>query len=290
MSAIVDSHVHFWNPSQFRYDWLEQIAPLNRPFVPRDLQQAAAGVDLAGVVFVQADCAPDQGLAEARWVASLTRQPRRSRGSSPSPRSNRARRRATALDALAQIPLVKGIRRLIQSEASGFALQASFVAGVRLLADYDLPFDLCVLHHQLPDVIALVERCPDVRFVLDHLGKPGIADGEIDIWRQNISRLAQFENVSCKLSGLVTEADHAKWQPADLRPYVEHALEAFGAERLMFGSDYPICTLAGHLHTLARNAHGIARGAARRTKSSRFSREMRPVSTGSKPNSQGDQP
>ncbi len=244
MSAIVDSHVHFWKPSQFQYDWLKSIAPLNRPFEPNDLQQVAAGVDLAGVVFVQADCAPDQGLAEARWVASLDAPVTPIKGIvafAPLEEGGAVR---AMLDVLAQIPRVKGIRRLIQSEASGFALQTTFVDGVRLLADYDLPFDLCVLHHQLPDVIALVERCPDVRFVLDHLGKPGIADGEIDIWRQHMSRLAKFENVSCKLSGLVTEADHVHWQPADLRPYVDHALEAFGAGRLMFGSDYPVCTLA----------------------------------------------
>ncbi len=245
MSAIVDSHVHFWKPSQFHYDWLEPIASLNRPFEPNDFRQAVAGVELAGVVFVQADCAPDEGLAEARWVASLDAPATPIKGIvayAPLEAGGAAR---AALDALAQIPHVKGIRRLIQSEGSGFALQADFVTGIRLLAEYDLPFDLCVLPHQLPDVIALVERCPDVRFVLDHLGKPSIADGEIDIWRQNMSRLAKFENVSCKLSGFVSESAPVKWTPADLRPYVEHALAAFGAERLMFGSNYPICTLAG---------------------------------------------
>ena len=245
VSAIVDSHVHFWKPSQFRYDWLEQIAPLNRPFGPGDLQQAVAGVDLAGVIFVQADCAPDQGLAEAWWVASLNARATPIKGIVAFAPLEQGAAARVALDALARIPLVTGIRRLIQSEANGFALQASFVDGVRLLADYDLPFDLCVLHHQLPDVIALVKHCPNVRFVLDHLGKPDIADSEIDIWRQNINRLAQFENVSCKLSGFVSEAAPVKWKPADLRPYVEHTLEAFGTERLMFGSNYPICTLAG---------------------------------------------
>jgi L-fuconolactonase len=140
--------------------------------------------------------------------------------------------------------LVKGVRQLIQSEESGFAKQEHFIDAVRTLPEYGLSFDICITHDQLPDVITLVQQCPDVSFVLDHVGKPDIKGGELKSWRRLINRLAECNNVHCKISGMVTEADLDNWTPDDLRPYVEAVVDAFGVSRLMFGGDYPVLELA----------------------------------------------
>ena len=123
-------------------------------------------------------------------------------------------------------------------------MQPAFVEGVQRLADFGFSFDICVLHHQLEDVIKLVEQCPEVEFVLDHCGKPPIKSQQLDPWREHISALAGFNNVCCKLSGLATEADTDNWRSPDLEPYIQHVLAAFGPQRLMFGGDWPVSKLA----------------------------------------------
>jgi L-fuconolactonase len=237
---IIDSHVHFWDPANLRYAWLDGIQTLNRPFLPADLAADAESIEIVGIVFVQADCLPEQGLEEARWVASLENSPDAIVAFAPLEQGNALR---SYLEQLAAMPKVRGVRRLLQDENLGFATQHAFVEGVRLLADYDLSFDICIRHFQLPDVIQLVERCPNVRFVLDHLGKPGVEARDVDAWRQNIELLAQYANVSCKLSGMVTEAG-AGWTASDLKPYVDVVVSAFGYGRLMYGSDWPVVRLA----------------------------------------------
>lgn len=242
MRKFIDSHVHFWNPSQLRYDWLANLPDLNKTFLPDDLPQTLSNWQMEQLVFVQADCAPEQSLDEARWVSELGDE--RIAGIVAFAALERGAAVRPQLEQLAAIPRVKGVRRLIQSEALGFSTQPDFVAGVQALSGFGLSFDICVLHHQLPDVIELVQYCPDVLFVLDHCGKPDIASGAIDTWRDQITQLATFEHVHCKLSGLVTEADHSNWTLNDLQPYVEHILESFGVKRLMYGGDWPVVKLA----------------------------------------------
>jgi L-fuconolactonase len=215
---------------------------LNQPILPRDYDAATESIDIESMVFVQADCASSQALDEVDWINTLDDRIQAIVAFAPLENGDAVR---DWLDQLARYPHVKGVRRLLQSEADGFALQPGFIHGVQALADYDFSFDICVYHHQLPDVIALVQHCPNVRFVLDHAGKPNIKDGLYDPWREHIESLAQFENVDCKISGLVTEADHAHWALNNLAPYIEYLLSTFGSQRLMFGSDYPVVNLAG---------------------------------------------
>ena len=145
------------------------------------------------------------------------------------------------LEKLAAHERVRGIRRLLQDEPDdAFCLRPGFVEGVRLLARFDLSFDICVYHRQLAGALELVRRCPEVRFVLDHFGKPGIRDKLVEPWRTHITALAALPNVWCKLSGLITEADHRDWTREQLRPYIDHVIESFGFERVMFGSDWPV--------------------------------------------------
>ncbi|MGQ0600570.1 MAG: amidohydrolase family protein [Anaerolineales bacterium] len=244
MLQLVDSHVHFWEPNRLRYAWLNELPALNRAFLPEHLPAHGTGWQLDGLVFVQADCAAEQGLRELEWVSSLATSDARIKGIVAfAPLEDGAAVRPV-LDALKQQPLVKGVRRLIQSEPPGFSVQPRFAVGVQLLAEYGFSCDVCIRHHQLREVIELVRRCPQVSFVLDHSGKPDIKNGRLDSWQRDIADFAALPNVMCKLSGLVTEADWQHWQPTDLRPYIEHTLQVFGNERVMFGSDWPVVTLA----------------------------------------------
>ncbi len=239
---IIDSHVHFWHPDKLRYTWLDDLPILNRPYLPDDYREAIGDIDVSGVVFVQADCLPQQGFDEAKWVASLGEPVAGIVAFAALEKGDAVR---PELDALKDVAQVVGIRRLIQSESMGFSIQPDFIKGVQALTDYDLPFDICIYHHQLSDIIELVRQCPDVRFILDHCGKPDIASGLLDPWRENIRTLAGFENVSCKISGLVTEVNHDSWTVDDLRPYIEHVVESFGIGRVSYGSDWSVVNLAG---------------------------------------------
>lgn len=241
---LIDSHVHFWDPAYLRYDWLARVPAIQRVFLPQQLPRQGQGWELDGLVFVQADCAAEQGQAEVEWVAALAAQHPVIIGIvafAPLELGEGAR---PQVEWLSGQPLAKGVRRLIQTEAPGFAVQPDFVHGVALLAEYGLSFDICARNDQLREVIDLIRQCPRVSFVLDHIGNPDIKAGRRDPWRQDLADIAARPNVSCKVSGVLSRADYENWKPAELRPYLEHVLDAFGPERVMYGSDWPVMTLA----------------------------------------------
>lgn len=226
--------------------WLDNLPELRKPFGRDELRAASAGVQIESVVYVQADTTPAYGLVEARWAAAeADADPRIAAIVAWAPVEDGSIVR-TYLDALTRVsPLIKGVRRLIQSEPDPmFCLQADFLTALRILPEYDLSFDICVRHDQLATAARMVRACPETRFILDHLGKPPVRRGMLDPWRQHIADLAQLPNVVCKLSGLVTEADHTSWNAADLAPYIAHSLAVFGEDRVLFGSDWPVVTLA----------------------------------------------
>lgn len=243
--AIVDSHVHFWDPARVPLPWLAGVPALARPILPADLAAAQGPVAVDRLVFVEADVAPGRHLDEARWVASLTAvEPRLGAIVAHAPLEQGAAVEPD-LAALAAMPLVRGVRRLLQGEPDdAFCLRPGFVEGVRLLARHGLHGEICIYHRQLAAAVELARRCPDTRLVLDHIGKPGIRDGLWQPWAAGIRALAELPNTVCKLSGLVTEADHAAWTPEQLRPYIEHVVACFGFDRLLFGSDWPVLSLA----------------------------------------------
>jgi L-fuconolactonase len=243
---VVDAHVHLWELTQFPRPWLSALPALNRPFGLTEYRDQTAGLPIAGMVFVETDVAPSYALLEVGWAASLAEvDPRLCGVVAAAPLDDRPQVRPY-LEALAALgPLVKGVRRNLQDERDpAFCQREDFVAGVRLLAAYGFSFDICIRHDQLPAATALVRACPEVSFVLDHLGKPAIRERQLDPWRDQLAILAQLPNVACKLSGLVTEADWHCWQPDDLAPFVTHALAVFGPDRVFFGSDWPVLTLA----------------------------------------------
>jgi L-fuconolactonase len=242
---IVDTHVHLWHPEQLRYPWLTEVLVLNRPYLLKDYNAASGELDIESIVFVQCDTHPDDGLKETAWVTSLatTVEPRIQGIVAWAPLEE-GEQVAPFVEKLAENPLVKGIRRLIQSESVDFCIQPDFVSGVKTLSRYGLSFDICIFHPQLANAIRLVEQCPHVQFILDHIGKPDIKNQHFDPWKQEIQTLAGFPNVHCKISGLVTEANLEAWTPDDLQPYIEHVIACFGFDRVIYGSDWPVSTQA----------------------------------------------
>ena len=241
---IVDTHVHLWHPKQLRYPWLTEVPTLNRPYLLKDYIAACGALEIESMVFVQCDTHPDDGLKETAWVTTLAAVDPRIQGIVAWAPLEEGARVAPFVEKLAENRLVKGIRRLIQSESVDFCVQPNFVSGVKVLSRYGLSFDICIFHPQLANAIRLVEQCPHVQFILDHIGKPDIKNQLFDPWKQEIETLAGFPNVHCKISGLVTEADLEKWTPADLQPYIEHVISCFGFDRVIYGSDWPVSTQA----------------------------------------------
>ncbi|HXW00022.1 MAG TPA: amidohydrolase family protein [Anaerolineae bacterium] len=241
---IVDTHVHLWDPNHISYPWLAGAPAINRPFVLEDFRAASAGLNVEKIVFMECDAAAEDGLKEAAWVSSLAREEPRIQGIIAFAPLERGEGVRGYLDQLVKDSLVKGVRRLIQSERPGFASQPDFVKGVQCLPAYNLSFDLCLRHYQLADTLKLVEQCPGVFFILDHIGKPDIKSQLFDPWRAEIKALARFSNTYCKISGLVTEADLENWTRQDLKPYIDHVIEVFGPDRIIYGGDWPVSTLA----------------------------------------------
>lgn len=242
---IVDSHIHLVEPKRFSYAWTADAPSLNRQVLPADLYKAAAPVEIEAFVFVEVDVDRPQHLAEAAWIAELAETDPRLKGMVASLPLEQGEAVAADLDALLAHRTFGAVRRLIQHEPDPeFCIQPGFVAGVKLLAPHDIAFDICIFHHQMPSAIKLAQQCPEVRFVLDHIGKPAIRDGMLDPWRQHMKELAALPNVWCKISGVATEADHQSWTRDQLKPYIAHAIDSFGFDRIMFGGDWHVAELA----------------------------------------------
>lgn len=252
---IIDSHLHLWDPTKFRYAWLDDFPLLNRSYLANDFHAASAGCEVVGGVFVQCDCLPEESLAEAQWVASLVKKGLAVKSIvAHAPVEVGASVRSHLVE-LARIPLVHGIRRILQGEkVPGVCLQPAFIAGVQALAEFNFSFDICMRCDQLPDAIALVRACPQVSFVLDHFGNPNIKTKTMEPWRSQISELSQLTNVCCKLSGIVTLVDNKNETPKDLIPYVEHVISSFGTNRVLFGGDWPVVLLASEYRNWVETA------------------------------------
>jgi L-fuconolactonase len=241
---VIDAHVHFWDPGRLRYPWIAGAPALARPFGPPDFEPLASR-DVDAVVFVEANVEPAQASDEVAWVDGLADADPRIVGIVAFVDLLDEEDRGAALARLGRTPRVVGVRHNIQQQPPGFALRAEFVRGVQEVSDAGWPFDLCITADQLPEVLRLVERCPDATFVLDHCGKPAIRDGAFDEWARDLERLAGHDRVSCKLSGLLTESREDQRSAAALAPWIDHARACFGASRLLYGSDWPVSTLGG---------------------------------------------
>lgn len=237
----LDAHQHFWQYDPQRHAWIDEtMHAIQRSFMPDDLQPLLQANGVEGTILVQVE----QTLAENTFFLELASRFHWIKGVVGWIDLQAAEIEAQ-LAALSVYPLLKGFRHIAQGEPDPhFLVRKEVVRGIKALGKAGFTYDILIYPHQMEAAIGLVAQCPDQPFVLDHLGKPYIRTGDIDGWRKDISRLSANENVWVKLSGLVTEADWNTWQPADIFPYLEVALECFGPKRLMWGSDWPVCLVA----------------------------------------------
>ena len=207
--SIVDTHLHLWDINYMSYPWLGSIPTLNKSFFLKDYKEACGVIDVEKMVFVQCECVPDEFKKEAQWITALAAEDPRIQGIVAGALLEKGEQIKPVLDELSGNKLVKGVRRLIESEADiEFCLQPDFIKGIRILEEYDLSFDIVCNYRHLENIIKLVSQCSKVKFILDHIGKPNIKDNVFEPWSSNIKVLSQLPNVWCKMSGLVVEADH----------------------------------------------------------------------------------
>jgi len=238
----IDAHQHFWDIHRFQYPWMPPgESPLRRNYVPQDLEPILKRNRFEGSVVVQANTI----IEETLWLLELASEHEFVRGIVGWVDLTDPRVGAT-LDKFQRHAKFKGVRHLVHDEPDvNWLLRADVIAGLRELARREVPYDLLLRPQHLKIVPGVAEKVPGLRMVVDHIAKPPIATGRMDDWAEDMATVAKIPNVYCKLSGMITEADHRDWKAEHLRPYVAHVLKLFGPERLMFGSDWPVCTLAG---------------------------------------------
>ncbi len=237
----IDAHQHFWYYRPERDTWItDDMAVLRHDFLPTDLEPILWKHKAEGCVAVQAD--PSE--KETDFLAQLAREHAFIKGvvGWTDLRSPQLQAR---LEYYHEFPEIKGFRLLLQDEPDAFFTDSKFLEGLGHLESYQFTFDILIRFHQMPLAIDLVKRFPTQQFVLDHLGKPPVKTRQLQPWRKHLEEIARHENVYCKLSGLSTEADWNNWSLADVLPYLKVGLDAFGARRIMYGSDWPVCNLAG---------------------------------------------
>ena len=237
----IDSHQHFWKYDALRDSWIDDsMKVIRRDFFPEDLMPILEEYNIDGCVAVQAD----QSEKETTFLLDFAEHNDGIKGVVGWV-DLCADTVEDRLIHFSKNPYFKGVRHILQSEKEDFVLRKDFQNGISKLAPLGLTYDLLVFPNQLRNTIALVDRFPNQKFVLDHLAKPLIKAGELEEWKNAIIALAQRSNVYCKLSGMVTEADWKSWKKEDFKPYLDTVFSAFGTERLLYGSDWPVCLLAG---------------------------------------------
>ena len=239
----IDSHQHFWNYEPVKHEWIDDdMAIIRRDFSPSDLKKVYQENTIDGCVAVQAD----QTLAETDFLIQLADENDFIKGivGWVDLRSNTVK---TDLEKYSQYNKVKGFRHVVQGEPDhNFLLRPNFLNGISALKEFNYTYDILIFPHQLGATLEFVKKFPNQKFVIDHIAKPYIKDGFYEGWAALMKEVASYENVSCKLSGMITEADYNSWTPAQIEPYMNLVLEAFEPNRLMYGSDWPVCLVAGN--------------------------------------------
>ena len=266
---IIDTHQHLWDLDLFKYAWLDDVPQLRRSFRMEDYLKAGEGLEIEKSVHLEADVDEPYMLDETRHILALAEQDNPLEGVVACGRPEKPHF-ADYLDQIAGHPKLKGVRRVLHTQPDDVAQSSLFAANVRVLANYGLSFDICALARQLPIAIRLISDCPKVQFILDHCGVPQVKEHVFDPWREHILEISKLPNVVCKVSGLVAYADPVNWTPDDLRPYVEHVIECFGWDRVMFGSDWPVCTLAAPLRKWVETLKLLTREAGKENQQKLF--------------------
>ena len=246
MIPIIDTHQHVWDLTRFKLPWHKNVPALAKSYLPANYRQATAGLNVVKSVYMEVDLDPGQQSAEAEYVIDLCKKreaPIVAAVISGRPASDGF---ATYIKRYKNSPYIKGVRQVLHvpETPAGYCLKEEFIRGIRLLGEVGLSFDLCLRHAELPDAARLIDACPDTRFILDHCGNADVRAKDRSAWQRDIAAVAQRKNVVGKISGIVASAEPGKWTADDLGPIIEHTAAVFGKDRIMFGGDWPVCTLA----------------------------------------------
>ncbi len=248
---IIDTHLHIWDPRRLSYSWQKGNALFDRPRLVEDYRRDCGSVDVDAMVFLECyadfDAKGGQYIEEIEFVEDEAKRDPRIAAIVPMAPLERGAAVAPMLEEMVtRFPKVRGIRRIVEFDADPRALTLSprFIEGVNTLGRFDMHFEINVNHTQMDIALEFVKQVPEVPMILDHCGKPGIEEGALDQYRHQIAELARHQNVVCKLSDLPVEADHANWTDADLRPYIDATVEAFGVDRVIYAGDWPVCLQA----------------------------------------------
>ena len=241
LHGAIDAHQHFWRYHPVQHSWInDEMAVIRKDFLPEDLQPVLQENGVEGCIAVQAD----QTEAETDFLLQLAAENNFIKGVVGWV-DLQAKNLQDRLEHYAHFPVIKGFRHILQGEKPEFMLQSSFKNGFGLFKYYNFTYDILIYPRHLPAALQLVKQFPDVQFVIDHIAKPYIKNGLIDKWKEDMIAIAQYPNVHCKISGMVTEADMRNWKQPDFTPYLDVVTEAFGINRIMYGSDWPVCLAAG---------------------------------------------
>jgi L-fuconolactonase len=241
---FVDTHQHLWDLAKFRLPWLQGAPKLNRSYLPRDYDEATAGLNVVRTVYMEVDVDPAQHVQEAEYVIDLCKRddnPMAGAVIGGRPASPEFKEYITRFKGS---PYVKGVREVLHGgKPRGYCLEPEFVRGVQLLGEQGMSFDICLRPEELLDGAKLADLCPGTRFVLDHCGNANVQAADRTQWARDIAEVAKRKNVIGKVSGIVASAKPGEWKPQDLEPIVKHVLAVFGPDRVVFGGDWPVCTL-----------------------------------------------
>jgi len=246
---IIDTHQHLWDLSKFRLPWIQKGDSLARNYLLDDYAKEVAGLNVVKTVYMEVDVDPSQQNAEADWIIDLCQRadtPLVGAIISGRPASDEF---AAYVKRFRDSAVIKGLRQVLHGEGTkaGFCLDKKFVAGVRLLGEMGLSFDLCMRSGELLDAAKLIDECPNTMFILDHCGNANVQAKDRSQWEKDIAEVAKRKNVAGKVSGIVASAKPKEWKVDDLAPIINHVFKVFGPERVVFGSDWPVCTRAASL-------------------------------------------
>jgi len=274
---IIDTHLHVIDKSVLDYPWLETVPPLNRDFSYETYAREARRVGIRATLHMEVDVAEQQMERETEFVGGLAaRQDSLIVGAIAACRPESEDFPAYVERQKAN-PLVKGFRRVLHVMPDELSDSAIFRDNIARLSGTRFTFDLCMLPRQLSRAPALIDLAPDVQFILDHCGVPDIKGGEMEPWRSCVAEIARRPNVAAKISGVIAYADPENWTVETLRPWVEHVVECFGWDRLVWGSDWPVCTLGGGLSAWVAATHALFAGASLHEREKLFSRNARRI-------------
>jgi predicted TIM-barrel fold metal-dependent hydrolase len=259
---IVDTHQHLWDLTRFRLPWIKPGESLDRSFLPEDYHKATAGLHVVKAVYMEVDVDPKQQQAEADYIIDVCKS-----GKGPTVAAVISGRPASDgfkgyITAFKDNPYIKGVRQVLHGDSTpaGYCLEEKFIKGIQLLGELGMSYDLCLRPGELLDGAKLIDACPDTRFILDHCGNANVQAKDQTQWKRDMEALAKRKKVVGKVSGIVASAKPGAWTAEDLAPFVNHTLEVFGPERVMFGGDWPVCTLAATYKQWVEALKSIVRG------------------------------